>query len=180
MGNNGSMDKYPSGEYEVTLDEAGRIAIPRYLRLILEKDHVVLTKGADPCLWLYTAEAWKERLKTIVDTTDPDSARGRDIRRRYIGPAHPLDMDKQGRILIAPPLREFAGLSRECMVVGQHNYIEIWDKERYKAYECSQAKYEERSETFAKEKKELSNNGNSTHAGIVGGSGAISRSEERE
>jgi len=171
------LDRSLSGEYEVTLDEAGRIAIPRYLRTILEKDRVVLTKGADPCLWLYSAEDWKERLKTIVDNTDPDSAYDRDIRRRFIGPAHPLDMDKQGRVLIAPPLREFAGLSRECIVVGQHSYIEIWDKERYKTYECSQEKYEERSEAFAKEKKGLRNGGNSAHAGIAGGSGAISRSE---
>jgi MraZ protein len=172
-----NLDRSLSGEYEVTLDEAGRIAIPRHLRLILEKDQVVLTKGADPCLWLYTADDWKGRLKTIVDTTDPDSARGRDIRRRYIGPAHPLDMDKQGRVLIAPPLREFAGLSRDCMVVGQHSYIEIWDKERYKAYECSQEKYEERSEAFAREKKELKDDGNSSHSGFAGGSDTISGSK---
>jgi len=171
------LDKSLSGEYDVILDEAGRIAIPRYLRAMLEKDRVVLTKGADPCLWLYAAEDWKERLKTIVDTTDPDSERGRDIRRRYIGPAHPLDMDKQGRILIAPPLREFAGLSRECVVVGQHSYIEIWDKERYKAYECGQNEYKERSEAFATEKKELKNAGSSAHSGITGGSDAVSRSE---
>lgn len=173
------MDKSLSGEHEVTLDESGRIAVPRSLRAILEKEQVVLTKGADPCLWLYTVEEWKQRLKTIVDTTDPDSAHGRDIRRRFIGPAHQLEMDKQGRVLIAPPLREFAGLIKDCMVVGQHSYIEVWDKERYKSYECSQDRYNGVSESFVKE-KELKNAGNSPYSGTAGGNNTISRAEGKE
>ncbi|MDR0290099.1 MAG: division/cell wall cluster transcriptional repressor MraZ [Treponema sp.] len=163
------------GDHDATLDEAGRIAIPRDLRNSLEQGKVVLTRGADPCLWLYTAEKWMERMQEIVKNTDPDTALGREVLRRNIGYAHSIDVDKQGRILIPPTLREFAGLSKECTVVGQLRYIEIWDKERRAAHECSQDAYLEFSEKFARE-KELKNAGNSPHAGIAGGDNAVSRS----
>ena len=176
-----NLDRSLSGDYEVTLDEAGRIAIPRYLRTILEKDQVVLTRGPNHCLWLYTAEDWKERLKTIVRIADPDTALGRDIRRQYIGSAHPLDMDKQGRILVPPSLREYAGLSRDCMVVGNHDYIEIWDKEQHKAYECGKDGFEEKSEAFAKEKERKGlNAGNNAHSGAAGTGSALPGAEGRE
>jgi MraZ protein len=161
-----------TGEYEVTLDEAGRIAIPRYLRNILDKDQVVLTRGADSCLWLYTVEYWMNRVETLIGSADPDTELGREVRRRY-GPAHPLDLDKQGRVLIAPSLREFAGLSKDCIVLGQFDYIEVWDKERYRAHECSQEKYLEVSEAFARVKGD----GNSSRAGAAGGDIAVSRAE---
>jgi MraZ protein len=171
-----NLDKLLMGDHAVTLDEAGRIAIPRNLRTTLEQDKVVLTRGADPCLWLYTAESWMERRKEITNNTDPDSAHGRDILRRFIGNAHPIDIDKQGRVLIPPTLREFAGLAKDCMVIGQINYIEIWDKERYAAYECSQEKYDEISETFARE-KESKNAGNNPHSGTAGRDHTVSGAE---
>jgi MraZ protein len=179
MGNRGNLEKLLMGRQEVILDEAGRIAIPRNLRNTIEQGKVVLTRGVDPCLLLYTAEEWMERLEEIANNTDPDTARGRDILRRNIGNAHPLEIDKQGRILVPQILREFAGLSRECMVVGQLWYIEIWDKERYEACECSQEEYYERSEVFAKE-KEFKNAGNRSHAGIIGGDNTVSLSEGQE
>jgi MraZ protein len=167
------------GDYDVTLDEAGRIAIPRDLRNIVEQGKVVLTRGADPCIWLYTAEKWMERIQEIVKNTDSDTELGREVLRRNIGYARSLDIDKQGRILIPPTLRDFAGLSKDCVVIGQHRYIEIWDKERRAKHECSQDKYLELSEKFARE-KELKNAGNSSHAGIIGGDNTVSRSEGQE
>ena len=171
------MKKFLTGIYEVTLDEAGRIAIPRYLRTILEKNEVVLTKGADPCIWLYTAEEWDVRAEAIMERTDSDSEDDRDIRRYYIGHAHPLDMDKQGRILVPSILREHADLSKDCIVLGLYDYIEIWDKERYKAYECSQEEFRKKSEEFARMKKEGKNAGNNARSGVTGGSDTLPRSE---
>ena len=171
------MKKFLTGIYEVALDEAGRIAVPRYLRTILGKNGVVLTKGADPCIWLYTAEDWEERVEVVLAKTDYDTEDDRDIRRHYLGYAHPLDMDKQGRVLVPSILREYAGLSKECFVLGQHDYIEIWDKERYKAYECSQEEFRKKSEAFARMKKEGKNAGNSAHSGVTGRSDTLPRSE---
>ncbi|MCL2137918.1 MAG: division/cell wall cluster transcriptional repressor MraZ [Treponema sp.] len=143
------MERILSGEFDVTLDEAGRISLPRRLREIMEKDKVVLTKGADICLWLFIAEDWKEEVKKIVASTNRYSASDRDIRRRYIGPAHELEIDKQGRILIASPLREFAGLVKDCYVVGQYDYLEIWDNDKYKSCQRNENEMKERSEELS-------------------------------
>ena len=182
----GILEKSLMGDYNVLLDEAGRVAIPRELRAIIGESDIVLTRGPDPCLWLFTIEKWEERLKSIAEEADPDSAEGRDIRRRNLR-AFKLGLDKQGRVLINPQLRQFAGLSKECMVVGQHDYVEIWDMERWEANECGQDKYYERSERFAqaKKEKELRNVGysaryeSSAYSGSPGGNAAVSRSEGR-
>ena len=142
------MERILSGEFEVTLDETGRINLPRRLRF-LENDKVIITKGADPCLWMYIAEDWKNVLKDIVDSTNPYSAKDCDIRRRFIGPAQELEIDKQGRILISSHLREFAGLSKDCLIVGLYDYIEIWEPNRYKAHQVSEDEMKNRSEEFS-------------------------------
>jgi MraZ protein len=187
MGNNGEqrgimgkLDQSLMGDFDVIIDEAGRIAIPRELRAIIGESEVVVTRGPDPCLWLFTSEKWEDRLGRIMEEADPDSAEGRDIRRRNLR-AFRLYLDKQGRILINPRLREFAGLSRDCMVMGQGDYIEIWNKERWEENECSQDKYYERSERFsqAKKEKELRNVGNSAHSGAAGRDHSLSRSERQ-
>ena len=123
-----------SGEYNVTLDDTGRIALPRKLRDILDMDKVVLTRGADECLWLYPPEQWDLFQKDVFDATDQFTREGRRQRLRFIGSRQDVDIDRQGRILIPPSLREHAGLSKSCVVLGQIDYIEIWDEDRYKAY----------------------------------------------
>ena len=173
-----------SGEFDVTLDEAGRINLPRHLRDTLKEDKVVITKGADPCIWLYTVERWMEEENRIVRATNPYSVQGRKLRRHYIGPSLEIDIDKQGRILIPPALRDFAGLSRECKIVGQHDYVEIWDGERYKALQFCDDELQFASEEMGgriqvEEEKELDDGGKSPHSGAAGGDSAISRSEKQ-
>ena len=170
-----------SGEYGVTLDDTGRIMFPRKLRDILNTGSVVLTKGADPCLWLFTLEQWESFEKTIYSTTDQFSARGRRQRQHFIGPRQELDIDRHGRILIPPTLRDHAGLFRECIVLGQVDYIEIWDQDSYKAYleaseEDFKAGLEEISATIKRE-KELGSYGNSPRSGVAGADSGVSRPE---
>ncbi|MCL1931543.1 MAG: division/cell wall cluster transcriptional repressor MraZ [Treponema sp.] len=170
-----------SGEYNVTLDDTGRIALPRKLRDLLSTGKIMLTKGADSCLWLYTLEQWEAFEKTIYHTTDQFSARGRRQRQHFIGPKQELDIDRQGRILIPPTLRDHAGLCKECVVLGQVDYIEIWDEDRYKEYlktseEDFKAGLEEIGAAIKKE-RESGSYGNNAHPGIAGGDHTLSRSE---
>ncbi|MDR0583360.1 MAG: division/cell wall cluster transcriptional repressor MraZ [Treponema sp.] len=123
-----------TGEFRITLDDKGRLSLPVRLRNALSYTTLFLTRGMDDCLWLYPPNEWKEMLKTIMDTTNPFSAKSRNIRRRLIGPSQEVEIDKAGRIPVAQTLREFAGLNKECVVLGQSDYIEIWDEERYRAY----------------------------------------------
>jgi MraZ protein len=123
-----------TGEFRITLDDKGRLSLPARLRSALAGSGVFLTQGMDDCLWLYPSDEWKAMLKTIMDTTNPFSARNRIVRRRIIGPSQEVEIDKAGRIAVAQSLREFAGLSKECVVLGQFDYIEIWAEDRYREY----------------------------------------------
>jgi MraZ protein len=123
-----------TGEDKVTLDDTSRISLPRRLRGILGKD-VWLTKGSGDCLWLFTPGQWEEMRESIIASTNPFDPEDGALRRHYVGPAHALEIDKQGRIPVKPELRGWAGLDKECIVLGQSNYVEIWAAERYQEYQ---------------------------------------------
>ena len=123
-----------TGEFRITLDDKNRLSLPARLRSALADIKLHLTQGLDDCLWLYPDDEWKKLEKTIMDTTNSFRSKDRNIRRRIIGPRQDVEIDKQGRIPVPPSLREFAGLSKDCVVLGQYDYIEIWAEDRYRAY----------------------------------------------
>jgi MraZ protein len=169
------------GEFSVTLDDTGRIALPHRLRDLLEKDKVVITKGLDTCLRLYTTDEWKILEDQIVSTTSSFDDEDRALWQRMIGPNQPIPIDRQGRINIPPPLRIFAGLNKDCIVLGQLNYIEIWAEERYAEHMAvSEANFKAASRKLGariKQAKELGNNGNSPRSGPTGTDYTVSRPE---
>ena len=169
-----------TGEYTVTLDEAGRINLPKRLRDILEKDKVWLTRGIDRCLRLYASVRFDEMRTAIIDTTNQFIVNDSSLRRRILA-AQDLDIDKQGRILVPPMLREWAGLYRDCVVIGQYDYVEIWAEDRYKEYlNASEDEFRVGSEKLGAKimkDKEINNDGDRSHSGIAGGNDAIARPE---
>ncbi|MDR1836244.1 MAG: division/cell wall cluster transcriptional repressor MraZ [Treponema sp.] len=140
-----------TGEFKVTLDEKGRISLPASLRKDLNEISLRLTKGEDNCLWLFPLAKWEELVSTkIVENTNPFSRKDRSLLRRLIGPSQSVEIDKAGRIPVVQGLREFAGLSKDCMVLGQIDYIEIWDEVRYFKYlENSDVEFEGASEELS-------------------------------
>lgn len=121
-----------TGQFKVTLDEKGRISLPANLRKALTEGNLFITEGMENCLWVYTSDEWNNMINTIMENTDPFSEESRLLRRRFIGPSQEVEIDKAGRIPIAQTLREFAGLSKDCVVMGQVKYIEIWAEDRYR------------------------------------------------
>ena len=178
----GILAKSLTGDYEVLLDDAFRLAIPRSLRTVLDlrtsvdKTKLVLTRGPDPCIRLYAVDDFEERLEEL-NQIDPDFSEGREILRQNI--FHVCEVDKQGRVVIPPELRKYAGLLKDCKVLGLIKYVEIWDAARKAEYECTEEQYKDISERFAisKKKKGLSSGGNSAHAGTVGGNHTVSCAE---
>jgi len=178
-----SLERAFFGRHDVTLDEAGRIAIPRSFREKLQHGQVYLARGVDACIRLYTVDDWAQRVDEIASVEDPDMIEGSEIWLRYFANAAPVDIDKQGRVLIPEDLREFAGLSKDCKVVGMYRYIDIWDKERFiqKDKEISEEeKFKKISNRFARRKKEFKNAGSNAHSGSAGGDHAVSRAEGKE
>jgi MraZ protein len=118
------------GQYERSLDDKCRLAIPVELRNGLGPG-AILTRSFDNCLCIYPATKWESLALAINDLPDvrPDV---RDLARSLFGSAVPCDFDRQGRVVIPAFLREHAGLNGEAVVVGVFDRVEIWDREAWR------------------------------------------------
>ncbi len=113
------------GEFIHTIDEKGRLTIPAKFRDDLEGG-LVVTRGLDRCLAIYPIEEWR-RLAEQVSALPMTDRRARAFRRLVFANASDSIPDKQGRVLIPPRLREYAGLDSEAVVTGLNTYIEVWN-----------------------------------------------------
>jgi MraZ protein len=91
---------------------------------------LVVTVDKDRCLLIYPELTWVEIEKKINDLPSFNNAT-RILKRLYVGHANEVEMDTQGRVLLPPKLREFAGLSKKVALVGQGEHMELWDEERW-------------------------------------------------
>lgn len=116
-----------TGEYNHTVDAKGRLIIPSKFREILGEEFVV-TKGMDGCLFVYANDDWNafEQKLTSLPLINKEA---RKFARFFLAGAAPVEVDKQGRILLPANLREFAGLDKDVVLVGVGSRIEIWSKE---------------------------------------------------
>ncbi len=97
------------------------------------KQKVVVTRGLDNSLFLYTAEEWKklaEKLASLPIST----ANTRAFSRLMLAGAMDLEVDKQGRIIIPLYLKDFAKIGKRAVVAGLYNRVEIWSEELWQAY----------------------------------------------
>jgi MraZ protein len=125
------------GEFNNTLDDKGRVSLPSRFRSILPGNKVFLTQGGEDCIWICPPEFWEDLLQKVLNSTSIFKASSRVVRRRIIGPAQEVEIDKAGRIAIPQSLRDFAGLSKDCVILGQLDYMEIWNIDRYRNYKGS-------------------------------------------
>ncbi len=123
------------GASSLNLDAKGRIAIPtRYRDQLVDicASHLVITVDKDHCLLIYPKHTWleiEEKLKALPSFNEA----ARNLQRLYIGNAHEIDMDGQGRVLLPQELRRYAGLDKKVALVGQINKFELWDEETWNA-----------------------------------------------
>lgn len=113
------------GTFTPRLDEKGRITLPAKFREPLAGG-LVMTKGQEHCLVVFTAAdftSYADRIRAAPMTTKPV----RDYARVFFAGAEDAVPDRQGRVGIAAHLRAYAGLTRDCAVVGMGDHIEIWD-----------------------------------------------------
>ena len=124
-----------TGEYKNTLDDKGWFLFPAKLRSALSSNVLIVTQAiVDRCLWLFTPEEWEKISSKLMDNASPFSAKNRLIMRSFISPAQEIEFDKAGRLSIPQSLREYASLSKDCIVLGVNKYLELWDSSSYNAY----------------------------------------------
>src|SRR5882757_3757833 len=119
------------GANKITLDAKGRLAMPtRYRERIIERSNgrlVATVDRSDRCLLLYPLPEWEEIERKLMrlPTLNPVARR---LQRLMVGHATDLELDTHGRVLIPPKLREYAGLSRDAILIGQGSRFELWDE----------------------------------------------------
>jgi MraZ protein len=122
------------GVNEVNIDAKGRIVVPTRYRDRLQHDgngSIVLTIDTEErCLLLYPLNAWEEIENKLAQLPSFNPA-ARRIQRLLIGHATEVELDSHGRILLPPLLREYAGLEKLAMLVGQGRKFELWDEQHW-------------------------------------------------
>ena len=117
------------GEYAHSLDEKGRVSFPAKLREDLG-ECFYLTKGLDGCLAAYSEAEW-QRINDRAEALP--TAKTRNLKRFLFSSAAAVTMDKQGRVLVPPVLREYAALTKDVVIIGASDHAEVWDKDRWAA-----------------------------------------------
>lgn len=113
------------GEYNYTIDDKGRLTIPSKIREGLGHDFII-TRGLDKCLFVYPKEEWENVINKYREL--PNTKDARNFMRFFLSGATQNELDKQGRINIAPSLRIYANLNKDCVIIGVNERLEIWDK----------------------------------------------------
>lgn len=121
------------GAAQLNLDGKGRLMIPSKYRDVLRNvcsGHLVITADVEPCLLLYPQSAWEE-IRNKLAGFSSFNPQIRALQRRLIGYAEDVEMDSAGRVLVSSVLREYAGLDKQVMLVGQGNKFELWRYEKW-------------------------------------------------
>jgi MraZ protein len=119
------------GINSVNLDAKGRMALPtRHREMLAGSDGklVVTIDSRERCLLLYPLAEW-EAVQRRLEALSNMKRTARQLQRLLIGHATDIELDTSGRVLLPPMLREFAGLAKRLVLLGQGNKIEVWSEE---------------------------------------------------
>ena len=124
------------GTHAPRLDEKGRLFLPAKYRDDLAGG-VVITKGQERCLYVFPNDEFA-RITEALRAAPVTAKAVRDYSRVFFASASDEELDKQGRITIPASLREYAGLQRDCVVIGANTRLEIWDAAAWSSYLAQQ------------------------------------------
>ena len=133
------------GTHSPRLDDKGRLFLPAKYREELSGG-LVITKGQERCLYLFPMAEF-QRITEALRAAPVTAKAVRDYSRVFFASASDEVPDKQGRITIPPALRGYAGLDRDCAVIGANTRLEIWDTQAWETYlEQSEQRFSDLSE----------------------------------
>ena len=135
------------GTHTPKLDDKGRLFLPARFREELAAG-VVITKGQERCLYVFKRPDFEAQAQLLQEA--PLTARtARDYARIFFASAQDDVPDKQGRVTVPAGLRTYAGLTKDCVVIGANTRLEIWDAATWEAYET------EKEQAFAEQDEEV-------------------------
>lgn len=122
------------GTHTPRLDDKGRLILPAKFRDSLAEG-VVITKGQERCLFVFPAATFAAK---AAAQEQPTTKAARDYQRILFASAFDETPDRTGRVTVPAALRQYAGLERDCVVIGANTHLEIWDAQAWQAYEAAQ------------------------------------------
>lgn len=135
------------GTHTPKLDDKGRLFLPARFREELAEG-VVITKGQERCLYVFKAPDFAVQAD-LLKQAPITAQKARDYARVFFSSAFDDVPDKQGRITVPAALRTYAGLTKDCTVIGMHTRLEIWDSAAWLTYEA------DKEQAFAEQAEEI-------------------------
>ncbi|MBA8823409.1 MraZ protein [Saccharopolyspora lacisalsi] len=135
------------GTHTPKLDDKGRLALPAKFRDALAGG-LMVTKGQDHCLYVFAPAEFEQMARKVAEASFTNESVRAYQRHLFSGTEEQVP-DGQGRIALSAELRRYAGLSKECVVIGALNRLEIWDTDRWRSY------LDEHEEDYAKTQQEV-------------------------
>ena len=123
------------GIHDHSLDSKNRLTIPVRFRAELSGG-AVLGKGFETCLQLYPQATYQRIAEQAMASVNPLSPQARDLNRHLFGNTQPTELDSAGRIMVPSPFADYAGIDKDCVVIGSGAYLEIWDRKTWKDYDA--------------------------------------------
>lgn len=129
------------GEYNHVLDAKNRVIVPQKFRDVDGQpgaawSEFILTRGPENCIFAYTPQSWENLKRAIFSRGALPGANRRKFQRMLYAGGADAKCDRQGRIVVPEKLRGHAGLKREVTWIGAGDRAELWDAERWRAYEA--------------------------------------------
>lgn len=132
------------GRFEYTIDEKGRTSLPAKFREVLSSnyDERLIVTTFDNCLWAYPVAEW-QAIEEKIAALPQFKPEVKALQRVFVSGAIECPLDKQGRMVVPPVLRDYAGLKKDIVFVGMTKRIEIWAQDKWKnVFNASQIKIE--------------------------------------
>lgn len=120
------------GEYIHIFDPKNRISVPSKFRKELGRV-VVVTRGLDNCLYLYSRKAWEKEALVYASEVNGSAAR-RGLARLFLAGSSEVEVDSAGRILIPEHLKSFASIKDKAVIAGVADRVEIWEEGAWNKY----------------------------------------------
>ena len=117
------------GEFETRLTDKNRLAIPKKIRDEM-KEGLIIARGYEGCLILLDNKRWK-LLETVISKEPILNLSIRDTKRFLLGGASELELDNQGRFVLANNLKDYAEINEEIVFIGLIDWVEIWNKDKW-------------------------------------------------
>lgn len=125
------------GTFNYSIDAKGRVSIPAKFRKYINleaNNNFIMTRGIVQCIDVYPQEYWQEEVHSRISQLDDFDLEESNFKRRLLELAAEDHLDSQYRLLVPKNLIEFAGITKDVIILGQNKKIEIWDPKVYEEH----------------------------------------------